>query len=108
MPIIIDEIEVFIYFHIIAILKFDLLIRNPCEKILQKELGSLNQEFGKTISATHSDIPMAERHSDNDPIEEVKFISPFVSPKLAYETERPLSPSLELKQCLWPFKPHSQ
>ena len=92
MPIKIDKIKVSIDFHIFAILEFDLLLGHPIENIFQKKSshGSLNEEFVKTTPATHSDIPMAERHSDNDPIEEGKFISPFVSPKLAYETERPL------------------
>ena len=36
MLVIIDKIEVFIGFHIFAILEFDLLISYPFEKILQK------------------------------------------------------------------------
>jgi len=42
---------------------------------------------------------MAKHNPNNDPFEEVKFISPFVSPKLAYETEQSSSPSLEPKPC---------
>ena len=60
---------------------------------------SLNEEFGKTIAATHSDIPMAEHHPNNNPFKEVKFLSPFISSKLAYEIERPSPPSLEPKPC---------
>ena len=60
---------------------------------------SLNEEFGKTIAATHSDIPMAEHHPKNDSFEEVKFISPFVSLNLSCETECPSPPSLEHKTC---------
>jgi len=60
MPIIIDVTEVHLDFHVFTILEVDLLVGYPFEKILQKELGSLNEEFGKTASATHSDIPMAK------------------------------------------------
>jgi hypothetical protein len=42
---------------------------------------------------------MAKQHPDHEPFEEVRFMSPFVSPKLAYETERPLPPSLKLNPC---------
>ena len=97
MPTIINEIEVFIDFHVFAVLEFDLLIGYPFEKILQKEPGSLNEEFGKTASATHSDILMAKQHPNHDQFEEVKFISPFVSHPC--EIEHPSSPSLELKPC---------
>ena len=40
---------------------------------------------------------MAKHNPNQDPIEEVKFISPFVSHRFPCETERPLSPSLELE-----------
>jgi hypothetical protein len=50
---------------------------------------SLSEESGKTAFATHLDIPMVEHHPNNDPFEEVKFVTPFVSP----------SPSLEPKPC---------
>ena len=42
---------------------------------------------------------MAEQHPNNDPSEEVKFISPFVAPELSYETECPLSTLLKQKPC---------
>ena len=51
--------------------------------------GSLSEEFGKTASATHLDIPIAEHHPNNDPFEEVKFVTPFISP----------SPSFKPKPC---------
>jgi hypothetical protein len=60
----------------------DLLIGCPFEMLFHKKPthGSLNEEFGKTASAAHP---------NNDPFEEVKFVTPFV----------PSSPSLELEQC---------
>jgi hypothetical protein len=69
----------------------DLLIGCPFEMLFHKKPthGSLNEEFGKTASAAHLDIPKAEHHPNNDPFEEVKFVTPFV----------PSSPSLELEQC---------
>jgi len=78
-------------FHIYAIFEFDLLIGYPFEKLFQEKSshGSLNEEFGKIASATHSVIPKAEYHPKNDPFEEVKFVTPFVLS----------SPLLELKQC---------
>jgi hypothetical protein len=42
---------------------------------------------------------MAKQHHTHDPFEEVKFVSLFSSPKLAYEIERTPSPSLEPKPC---------
>jgi len=42
---------------------------------------------------------MAKHNPNHDLFEEVKFISPFVSPKLAYEIECTPSPSLEPKPC---------
>jgi hypothetical protein len=91
VPIKINETKVHLDFHIYAILDFDLLIGYPSEKLFQEKSSrmSLNEEFGKTASATHLDIPMAEHHPNNDPFEEVKFVTPFISP----------SPSLEPKPC---------
>jgi hypothetical protein len=60
-------------------------------------MGGLNEEFGRNTSTTHIDILMEEQHPNNNPFKEVKFISPFVAPELSYETECPLSPSLEQK-----------
>jgi len=60
---------------------------------------SLNEEFGRTASTTHVDIPKVEHHPSTDPSEEVKFIWPFVAPELSCETECPLSPLLEPKPC---------
>jgi hypothetical protein len=89
--IIINETKVHLDFHIHAILDFDLLIGCPFEMLFHEKPthGSLNEEFGKTASATHLDIPKVEHHPNNDLFEEVKFVTPFV----------PSSPSLELKQC---------
>jgi hypothetical protein len=42
---------------------------------------------------------MAENHPNNNPFEEVKFISLFVSPKLSYETKCSSLLTLEPKLC---------
>jgi len=91
VPIEINETEVHLDFHIFAILDFELLIGYPFEKLFQKKPthGSLGEECGKTGSATHSKIPMEKHYPNHDPFEEVKFITPFISP----------SPSLKHKPC---------
>jgi hypothetical protein len=91
VPIKIDENEVPLDFHIYAILKFELFIGHPLDNLFQEKPSqeSLNEKLGKTTTATHLDIPMAKHHPNHNPFEEVKFVTPFVSPKLAYETERP-------------------
>jgi hypothetical protein len=65
VPIIIDEIEVHLDFHIFAILEFELLIGYPYEKLFQEKPshGSLSEEFGKTTFATpnsHLENPLAK------------------------------------------------
>jgi hypothetical protein len=57
----IDETEVHLDFHIYAILNFDLLIGCPSEMLFHEKPthGRLNEEFGKTASTTHLDIPKA-------------------------------------------------
>jgi hypothetical protein len=101
MPIKIDKTKVHLDFYIFAILEFDLLIGYPLGKLFQEKHshGSLSEESGKTKSTTHLDIPMAEHHPNNNLFEEVKFLSPFVSSKLAYEIEYPSPPSLEPRPC---------
>jgi hypothetical protein len=44
-----EKTEVFIYFHIFAILEFDLLLGYPLDKLFQEKYphGSLSEEFGK-------------------------------------------------------------
>ena len=42
---------------------------------------------------------MAKQYPTHKTLEDVKFISLFISPKLAYETERSSSPSLKPKPC---------
>ena len=71
MPIIINETEVHLDFHVYAVLSFNTFQEKSSHE-------SLNKEFGKIASATHSNIPKAEHHPNNDPFEEVKFITPFV------------------------------
>ena len=102
MPIIIDTIEVFIDFHIFAILEFDLLIGYPLDNLSKEKLshGSLDEKFGKTASAIpifHPEIPMAKHNPNHDPVEEVKFISPFISHPC--EAKRPSLPSPKLEPC---------
>ena len=104
VPIIIDEIEVFIDFHIYAILEFDILIGHPLENLIQEKPshGGLDEKLGTTASATPitcPECPKAKQQPNHNLFEEVKLISPFVSPKFAYETERSSSPSLEPKPC---------
>ena len=72
----IDKTEVHLDFYIFAILEFDLLIGYPLEKLFQENFshGNLNEEFGRTASTTHVDIPKVEHHPSTDPSEEVKFI----------------------------------
>ena len=50
----INETEVYLDFHIYAILNFDLLIRCPFEVFFQVKPshGSLNEELGETAVAT--------------------------------------------------------
>jgi hypothetical protein len=101
VPIEINETEVHLDFSIYAILDFDLLIGCPFEVLFQEKSshGSLNEEFGKTASATHLENPMAEYYPNHNPSEEVKFISPFISLRLSSETERPSPTSHEPKPC---------
>ena len=100
----IDGTKVHLDFHIYAILDFDLLIDYPFEKLFQEKpsQGSLNKKLGKTAFATpisYLESPIAKQHLTHNPFEEVKFVSPFISPKLSCETKCPLSPSIELKPC---------
>ena len=104
MPVIIDKIEVFIDFHIYAILEFDILIGYPLENLIQEKSshGGLDEKLGTTASATPitcPECPKAKQQPNHNLFEEVKLISPFVSPKLAYETKQSSSPSLEPKPC---------
>ena len=77
VPIEINETEVHLDFHIFAILDFELLIGYPSEILFQEKSshGSLNEEFGKITSATHLDNSKVEHHPNNDPFEEVKFVT---------------------------------
>jgi hypothetical protein len=58
--------------------------------------------LGKTTSAIPilcPKSPMAKHNPNHDPFKEVKFISPFISPRVPSETKRSLSPLLEPKPC---------
>ena len=91
-------------FYIYAILELDILIGHPLENLIQEKPshGGLDEKLGTTASATP--IPCLEsskvnQQPNHNPLEEVKLVSLFISPKLAYETERASSPSLEPKPC---------
>jgi hypothetical protein len=104
VSVIIDRIEVFMDFHIYAILEFDILIGYPLENLIQEKPSheGLDEKLGTTASTTPIPCPaspMAEHLPNHDPFEEAKFISPFISPRLSSETESPSSPSLEPKPC---------
>ena len=66
---------------------------------------SLNDEFRENAFATPIpclETPMEEIHVDHDLIEEVKFVSLFISSNPIshlYETEQPPSPSSKFKPC---------
>jgi len=77
VPIKIEKTKVHLDFHILAILDFELLIGYRSEILFQEKspYGSLNEEFGKIASATHSDNSKAEHHPNNDPFEEVNFVT---------------------------------
>ena len=104
VPVIIDKIKVHLDFHIYAILEFDLLIGHPLENlILEKPShGGLDEKLGTTASATpipRPKSPKAKYQTNNDSLEEVKFISPFISLEFSCETERPSPLSLETEPC---------
>ena len=52
VPIIIDQIEVHLDFHIYNIINFDLLLGSPLEKLLTSYQGSLDELRTETASAT--------------------------------------------------------
>jgi hypothetical protein len=84
---IINKIEVFIDFHVYAILEFDVLIGYPLEKLFQEKPshGGLGEKLGTTASATpipYPGSPKAKQQPNHNSFEEVKFVSPFISPKL--------------------------
>jgi hypothetical protein len=79
VPIIIDKIEVFLDFHIFAILEFDLLIGHPLENLIQEKPshGGLDERLGTFASATSIlclESPKAKQHPNHDVFEEAKFI----------------------------------
>ena len=110
MPVIINKVDVFIDFHIYAILEFDILIGYLVEKLFKEKSshGGLDEKFGKTAFVTPipcPESPMVKHNPNHNPFEQVKFISSFISPKHAYETERIPPTSLERKPCTFGHKP---
>ena len=63
------------------------------------------KSWGETAFAIpifHPEVPMAKQHPNHESFEEVKFVSPFISPKPTShlcEMEHSSSPSLEHKPC---------
>jgi hypothetical protein len=104
VPVEIHKTEVFLDFHIYAILDFDLLIGYLMDKLFQEKPfhGRLDEKLGTTTFATPilcPKCPVAKHILNHDRFEEVKFISLFISPRLSSETKCPSSPSLEPKPC---------
>jgi hypothetical protein len=104
VPIVLNDTEVYLDFHIYAILEFDLLIGHPIEKLFKEKPshGGVNENLGIAASATSipcPEIPMAEHLANHNPFEEAKFISLFVSSMLPCETEHLLPTSLKPKPC---------
>jgi hypothetical protein len=104
VSVIIDKTVVHLDFHIYVILEFNLLIGQPCEKLFKEKSfhEGLDEKLRTTTSATPIpclEILMAKHNPNHNPIEEPKFISPFVSPRLPSETEHPSSSSLKPKPC---------
>ena len=93
----INETEVHLDFHIFAILEFDLLIGHLLDNLSQEKSshGSLKKETAFATPNPHPEFPMAKHLPNHDEFEEVKFVTPFVSP----------SPSLDHKPC--PFGHHN-
>ena len=67
-------------FYIFDIIEFDLLIRQPIERLIQEvQMGKLNIRLGKnfklSIPITHSLNAKSEPIPEDDPMEEVKVAS---------------------------------
>ena len=81
MPIIIDKIEVRLYFHIYDIVDFDLPLGLPLEKLLAS-YGSLDEKLRETGSATstpHLEILLAKPFPEQNPLKGTMHTSPFIS-----------------------------
>ena len=77
-------------------------MHHPLDKLFKEKPshGSLDEKFGKTASVVpifHPEIPMAKHNPNQDLVEEVKFISWFISHPS--EDEHPSSPSLAFEPC---------
>ena len=98
MPVKIDKIEVLLDFHVYPIIDFDLLIGFPLEILLREKSsqGSLGHDSGETTFTTPiscSENPMTEHHDDNNLLEEMMLMSPFISPNTASSPD-PLNDTL--------------
>jgi hypothetical protein len=82
VPIIIDEIEVCLDFHIYDIMDFDLLLGFPLDELLDKYQGSLDHKLRKfdfATSITGPRHPLANPLPNQDPLEKMMHVSPFAS-----------------------------
>jgi hypothetical protein len=80
LPIFVNETQVLLNFYIFDVMKFDLLIGKPIERLIQEGLtGKLNIKLGKNfelfMSITRSLNTKMEPLPELDPIEEVKVAS---------------------------------
>jgi hypothetical protein len=82
IPIIIDEIEVCLDFHIYDIMDFDLLLGFPLDELLDRSQGSLDHKLRESNLAT-SIIglrpPVANPLPKQDPLEKMIHVSHFAS-----------------------------
>jgi hypothetical protein len=82
-----DKIEVHLDFRIYPILDFDLLLGYPLERLHLEDLpqGSIGKKLRKSASTTTSSClenPKAKPLSEQNLLEKVMCVSPFVSPEL--------------------------
>jgi hypothetical protein len=104
VPTTVDKIKIYIDFHVFAILEYELHIGHPLDNLIQEKPshGGLDEKLEETAFTTPISClenPMVKQHSNHDPFEEVKFISPFISLELSCEMNHPSPPSLELEPC---------
>jgi hypothetical protein len=94
MPIIIDRTEVRLDIHIYPIIDFNLLLGFPLEELLGTPQGSLYENLSETASATSClKNFLAKPHFEQNPLEMVMRVSPFISSEPAlFEGAEPSTP----------------